>query len=96
MTRRRCGLFSGTATRSWPGVARNSPVNSRFHPDYLAEFTTDRGTYQVQICFGCGEAKVFGPGENVRLDINGAWKLSEVLRKYRKNRPEPADPDRDR
>ena len=60
-----------------------------FHPDYLAEWHAGRATYRVLICFGCGEAKIFGPGGSLHLDLasEAEGKLSEILREPRKNRP---------
>ncbi len=32
-----------------------------FHPDHAVEWTAGGRTYQVLICFGCFEAKIYGP-----------------------------------
>lgn len=79
-------LGDGGSFRAW----RGQKLCGDFHPDYLAEWHAGGATYQVLICFGCGEAKVFGPGESLRLDITeeADRKLSKILLKYRKNRPQ--------
>jgi hypothetical protein len=64
-----------------------------FHPDYLAEWRVDGTAYQFLICFGCGEAKAFGPDHSLRCDIEdkAEFKIREMLKKYHKNRPRPAE-----
>ena len=41
------------------------------------------------ICFGCHEAKVYGPEKAVYVDIKkeGYDSLAKLLKSYRKNRP---------
>jgi hypothetical protein len=60
-----------------------------FHPDYGIEWQLGGDTYRALICFGCGEAKVYGPGGGLYCDITaGAFEqIKTVLRPYRKNRP---------
>lgn len=61
-----------------------------FHPDYLVECRVGKDVYRVLVCFGCHEAKVFGPrGVGVRYDLQAEAhkQLDELLRKYHKNRP---------
>ena len=60
-----------------------------FHPDYCAEIETGTGTSHFLICFGCGEAKIYGPRGELYCDIRGAEyeQLKTLLKKYRKNRP---------
>lgn len=71
--------------RQWPG---EKPCDG-FHPDYLAEWRVDGASYQILICFGCGEVKAIGPGRSLRCDIERSkqQELGELLKKYRKNRP---------
>jgi hypothetical protein len=60
-----------------------------FHPDYAIEWVRGADRYQAQICFGCGEAKLFGPGIDSRhtLSAGAATQLKDVLATYRRNRP---------
>ncbi len=60
-----------------------------FHPDYCIEWHVGEQVYQCLLCFGCDEAKVFGPGVELYYDINRSpfEELKLVLKPYRKNRP---------
>lgn len=73
--------------RQWPG----EKLCDGFHPDYLAEWRASAASYQILICFGCGEVKAFGPDRSLRCDIERGKEreLDGVLKKYRKNRPVP-------
>jgi hypothetical protein len=65
-----------------------------FHPDYEVVFQAGKDEYRFHICFGCHEAKVFGPdGKGVRADLNkdGYDALTKVLKTYKRNRPDPKD-----
>lgn len=62
-----------------------------FHPDYCVEWRgTDGSTYRVLVCLGCHEAKLCGPSDVVRYDIQAAAhaRLAAILTHYRMNRPE--------
>jgi hypothetical protein len=60
-----------------------------FHPDYAVEWSHEGQTTQYQLCFGCGEVKVYGPGGEFRFDLraDARERLTRLLRPYRKNRP---------
>jgi len=58
-----------------------------FHPDYAVQWRVGDSTHQYLICFGCGEAKVFGPNREARYDLAAEQQLKEALGKYRKNWP---------
>lgn len=64
-----------------------------FHPDYAVEWTNGRGVDHCLICFGCSEARVYGPrgGTFYNLRDEGGdrdpMKLLVLLKVYRKNRP---------
>jgi hypothetical protein len=60
-----------------------------FHPDWCAEWRVGDAVYQFLICFGCHEAKVYGPDKNLRCDIRteACTQLERLLKKHRKNRP---------
>ena len=60
-----------------------------FHPDYAVEWVRGGERYQAQICFGCGEVKLFGPGIGGRYELSdgAVAELEVMLARYRKNRP---------
>lgn len=64
-----------------------------FHPDYAVEWTSGRGVYHCLICFGCSEAKVYGPRGESTYDLRSEgvdgerMKLRDLLKVYRRNRP---------
>ena len=61
-----------------------------FHPDWLLEWTAKDGTrFEMLLCFGCNEAKVFGPNGMSYYDLkaSAAEELEEILKRYRKQRP---------
>ncbi len=64
-----------------------------FHPDYCVECSVGGAAYRFLICFGCSEAKVYGPDHNLRCDFRGetSKQLTELLKKHRKNRPPTKD-----
>jgi hypothetical protein len=61
-----------------------------FHPDYAVEWLVGKDHYYALICFGCHEAKVYGPEKAAYVDIRkeGYDALTKLLKPYRKNRPE--------
>jgi hypothetical protein len=62
-----------------------------FHPDLLVEWQVDGDIYQSQLCLGCAEMKVFGPGYEVIFDVRGKAyeQFAKVFLRIRKNRPPP-------
>lgn len=60
-----------------------------FHPDYCVEWAVQDEIYRCSICFGCSEVKVYGPKDQLYCDIQrrAYEQLSQLLQKYRKNRP---------
>jgi hypothetical protein len=58
-----------------------------FHPDFAVEWAAGDRVYRCLICFGCGEAKVFGPGGELHCDLVDRDPLKRVLVPYQKNRP---------
>jgi hypothetical protein len=60
-----------------------------FHPDFAVEWHVGDDIYRALICFGCGEAKVFGPKIEKRHDLgrSAKSKLRNLLMGYGKNRP---------
>jgi hypothetical protein len=61
-----------------------------FHPDYCVEWQLGKDVYRAVICFGCHEVKFHGPKDSVYCDVNDAAlaELKQILKEYRKNRPE--------
>ncbi|WP_020474858.1 hypothetical protein [Zavarzinella formosa] len=59
-----------------------------FHPDWLVEFKDGDDTYQALVCFGCHEARLYGPKNDVYADLNGGMleKLHAILGAQHKNR----------
>lgn len=65
-----------------------------FHPDYAVEWRVGQERFRLLLCFGCGEAKIFGPNLRSRhelgrdyYDFNDARGWTKVLRKYIRHRP---------
>jgi hypothetical protein len=50
---------------------------------------TDGETHQLHLCFGCHEARMYGPGYKLYCDVGGAAyeQFKSILTSYRKNRP---------
>ncbi|MEI8379822.1 MAG: hypothetical protein WCJ09_06825 [Planctomycetota bacterium] len=40
-----------------------------FHPDWCVEFIAGQDVYQVLVCFGCREARLYGPMNEVFSDL---------------------------
>ncbi len=40
-----------------------------FHPDWCVEFIAGQDVYQVLVCFGCREARLYGPTNEVFSDL---------------------------
>jgi hypothetical protein len=69
---------------------RGSKQCFSYHPDFALQWLDAAGhSYDVLICFGCAEAKLYGPGIHLYCDVGGPsyGSLKEMLLKYRKNRP---------
>jgi hypothetical protein len=66
-----------------------------FHPDYAIVVSSKGEEITYLICFGCHEAKVFGPDRpETRYDlVRDATNppLSAILKPYQKNRPMPIE-----
>lgn len=59
-----------------------------FHPDYAVEWQVGSDSYHALLCFGCEEAKVFGPELEERYNLLVEDELEKLLKGYQKNRPE--------
>lgn len=68
-----------------------------YHPDWLMRWTgADASIYEMEICFGCGEARLRGPKLKLLCDLSdiGEKAFEEVLPRYTKNRPKKEKPGR--
>ena len=61
-----------------------------FHPDWSLEFKDGPDVYHVHLCFGCQEARLYGPGSEVISDLSSESlrQLTALLKPLQKNRPE--------
>lgn len=46
-----------------------------FHPDYSIEFHDSSGDYEIQLCLGCGEIRIYGPKNRVELAMHYEGKV---------------------
>jgi hypothetical protein len=60
-----------------------------YHPDYCLEWIDGENSYELLICLGCEEMKLFGPTQQLRVDIrrDAAKRLKTILSQYRDQRP---------
>ena len=60
-----------------------------YHPDYCLTWKDGDATYQLLICFGCQEMKLYGPNSELIVDIGEeAFRAFEAaLKKHRDQRP---------
>jgi hypothetical protein len=60
-----------------------------FHPDYAVEWSAGGQVYQALICFGCFEARIYGPAGGTTYDVGRdvQERFRTLLGPYRKNRP---------
>ncbi|MFN0022131.1 MAG: hypothetical protein ACKVP0_28110 [Pirellulaceae bacterium] len=60
-----------------------------FHADYAVAWKEDGKTFEVLICFGCGEVKRYGTGKEIREDMKKETsdEFNELLKAYDKLRP---------
>ena len=60
-----------------------------FHPDYAMVWKDGDAAYEVLVCFGCKEAKLYGPKTELLVDIaeEAIPKLQALLRKPQRTRP---------
>jgi hypothetical protein len=64
-----------------------------FHPDYCIEWRIGKDVVRCHVCFGCQEAKVYGPQHELYCDVSDAAykKFQQTLKSYRKQRPASKD-----
>lgn len=61
-----------------------------FHPDWSLEFKNGTYAYQVHLCFGCREGRLYGLRNEVISDLSpGSFRqFTDILNPLQKNRPE--------
>ena len=79
-------LFSGTKTLS---KYTGPQFCGGFHPDWCVEFNAGDDIYRVLICFGCREARLYGPTNEVFTDFETATynDLIDILEPLPRERP---------
>jgi hypothetical protein len=60
-----------------------------YHPDYCLAWKGDAATYDLLICFGCGEMKLYGAERMLVVDVRRDTfrQFETTLKKYRNQRP---------
>jgi hypothetical protein len=60
-----------------------------YHPDFCLVWTDGETRYELLICFGCKEMKLYGPMQSLRVDIrpDAAKRFKAILSQYRGQRP---------
>lgn len=90
-------LLAGVATsvatfEEWAG----KKLCGGYHPDWLVRWTASDGqTHELHICFGCGEAKLYGSGYQLYCDVaHTPYEiLKSTLSRYSSQRPQRAEQD---
>ena len=59
-----------------------------YHPDYCLTWHDGTASYDLMICFGCAEMKLYGPGNYLIVDLNDEA-FETLLKKHRDQRPGP-------
>ena len=68
-----------------------------FHPDYCLTWKKEKSEYDLLVCFGCQEVHLYGPSDDVLLELGpAADELQKVLEKYHGQRPPKLLPKADR
>ena len=60
-----------------------------YHPDYCLAWKGSDATYDLLICFGCHEMKLYGPRRMLLVDIRNdtSRQFETMLKKYHNERP---------
>ena len=61
-----------------------------YHPDWLIRWSSaDGADHELHLCFGCHEAKLYGPGYQLYCDLGSDCytALKSILERYTKQRP---------
>jgi hypothetical protein len=70
---------------------RGEKLCGGYHPDWCLEFKDGAAVYRVLTCFGCREARLYGPKNEVfsDLDKEALKKFVALVSPLRKDRPRP-------
>jgi hypothetical protein len=71
------------------GRYRGAKFCGGYHPDWCLEFKDGADSYRVLICFGCHEARLYGPKNDVfsDLDKDAVEQLEAILSPLHENVP---------
>lgn len=72
--------------REWSGMK----LCGGYHPDWLIRWTAaDGADHELHLCFGCLEARFYGPGYRLYCDLESDCysALKSILERYGKQRP---------
>lgn len=77
-------------------VYGGSKLCGGFHADYALEWRANGRVYRALVCFGCHEIKLASDDVTLLCDLPGPAHevLAAILKPYRRERPEQADPAR--
>lgn len=66
-----------------------------FHPDWMIEWSDGKDKVRMQVCFGCGEVRIYGPSSDLYCDVDSTLfkPIQELLDTYTKNRPKKKEQD---
>jgi hypothetical protein len=80
------GIFAKTETFQTYGGGKKC---GGFHPDYCVEWGAGDSQIRLLICFGCDEAKVYGPSASLHFDLSSSAnkRLNELLGERWQERP---------
>ena len=86
-------LTAHCSAATFYGTYGGAKMCGGFHPDWCLQWNGEAGTYRLLICFGCHEARLYGPKREVWSDLNEDLlaDLVEVMKPYRTNRPQPIE-----
>jgi hypothetical protein len=65
---------------------RGAKACGQFHPDFMAEWKVDGGSYRIHVCFSCHELRVVGPNSDFLMDIDDGEFPAAVLDRRRRER----------
>ena len=66
------------------------PCVGGYHPDWCIQWKDGENVFQVHLCFGCHEARLYGPKNDAYSDLSedALKQLEDILKPHRKNRPQ--------
>ena len=81
--------LAAAANSYWSAEGAEAKLCGGFHPDYCLSWTAGDATYELLICLGCQEMRLYGPRLELHLDIrDDAYEsFAGRLKKYHDQRP---------